>query len=172
MKFASCSPCRQCGKHVFSFLSLCKHFALCIQCKVHSFVCVVFACASNDAVGHDRRWHLLLMMTSTRGEPCGQASGKEKQEGGRRDTNQYWHQYTVQQGETHSHTGLSNGKVLALSSFFKIMHADFKSHSEFSPKRAGHPFCLSVGTETSLRWLFYENASTLGLCDIMSAAVL
>lgn len=34
-------------------------------------------CGSNDAAGHNRRWHLLLMVTPAHGTPCGQAPGKE-----------------------------------------------------------------------------------------------
>ena len=36
---------------------------------------------SNDAVGHDRRWHLILMVTPAQGGPCGQALGKENLKG-------------------------------------------------------------------------------------------
>lgn len=43
---------------------------------------VVLVCVpslSNDAVGQNRRWHLLLMVTPALGESCGQASSKENQ---------------------------------------------------------------------------------------------
>lgn len=55
----------------------CAHLLACCMYVLH--VCV---CVSNDAVGHDRRWHLLLMVTPAQGRPCSRAPGKEKLEGG------------------------------------------------------------------------------------------
>lgn len=105
----------------------------------HLFVCYV--CASNDAVGHDRRWHLLLMVTPAQGGPRGRAPGKEKLKGRRRDTHQPALtpiHLTLGGKNTHyCHSGPSNGNVLDVSSFL-IIHADLKSRSEFSPKRTGH----------------------------------
>lgn len=105
---------------------------------IHLFVCYVRV--SNDAVGHDRRWHLLLMVTPAQGGPRSRAPGKENLEGGRRDTHMHWHQYTLHpRKNTHitGHSGLSNGNALEESGFL-IIHADLKSHSEFRPKRMGH----------------------------------
>lgn len=41
-------------------------------------ICLCVLCVSNDAVGHNRRWHLLLMVTPAHGRPHGQAPGLEK----------------------------------------------------------------------------------------------
>lgn len=44
--------------------------------EVNFFICMFGE--SNDAAGHNRRWHLLLMVTPAHGRPCGQAPGEEK----------------------------------------------------------------------------------------------
>ncbi len=85
------------------------------------------------------------MVTPAQGGPCGWAPGKEKLEGRRRDAHQRWHQYTRQPGEnTHyCHSGATNGNVLDERGFL-IIHANSRSHSEFSPKRTGQFFCFFV----------------------------
>lgn len=99
----------------------------------HLFVCYV--CVSNDAVGHDRRWHLILMVTPAHGGPCGRAPGKEKLRGRRRDTHQRWHQYTRHRGKNtqYCHSGTANGNVLIVSSFL-IIYANLKGSFQVQPQ--------------------------------------
>lgn len=77
---------------------------------------------SNDAVGHNRRWHLLLMVTPAHGKPCGQAPGQENLERG--------------VGTHYCHSGLSMEMFFDASRFL-IIHVNLRSHSELRPKRKG-----------------------------------
>lgn len=65
--------------HDLTPLPLCEHLPpVYISLSVLICLCVMCMCVSNDAVGHDRRWHLLLMLTpSAQGGPRGRAPGKE-----------------------------------------------------------------------------------------------
>lgn len=76
-------------------------------------------CVSNDAVGHSRRWHLLLMVTPAHGGPCGPAWSSEKEE-------------EVVEEEERRKGGLSDGNVVGCRGFL-IMHANSKSHTELKP---------------------------------------
>lgn len=69
----------------------------------------------------------------------GQALGKEKLAGRRRDTRALTPiRPTPGEKRTHyCHGGRSDENVLDMTSFL-IIHADVRSHSEFSPERTGH----------------------------------
>ncbi len=168
----------------FTPLPLCEHFPLRIlagECT-HLFVCYV--CASNDAVGHDRRWHLLLMVTPAHGGALRPSPGRGKTRGKEeRHTPALTPIHPTPGENTHyRHRGPSNGNVLGGSSFL-IIHADLRSHSEFSPKRTGHFLSLCRKThsetffevallsrrmfseETASRFSLYEKKSPSGYCQ-------
>ena len=77
-----CSGAHAWPHTLFTPLPLMRAFPpSCIRRRVYPFVCVLYvciACVSNDAVGHDRRWHLLLMVTPAQGVPRGRAAGTRR----------------------------------------------------------------------------------------------
>lgn len=103
--------------------------------EVDLFICMF--CESNDAAGHNRRWHLLLMVTPAHGRPCGQAPGRgklgreDREYGGRRKRRRR------SRGRHYCHRGSSKWKCL---SCFLIIHANLKSRSELKPRRLGRSF--------------------------------
>lgn len=108
------------------FLSV-SHFAL-FSREVDLFICMF--CESNDAVGHNRRWHLLLMVTPAHGRPCGQAPGGEKLGGEERE-----------EGDGKALLSQRTSKWKCLRCFL-IIHANLKSRSELKPRRLGLSFAL------------------------------
>lgn len=142
--------------HLFPALCRTRHISL-VHSSLSSYfspsvlICsqLMHVCTSDDAGGHDRRWHLLFMVTPARGGPCGRASGREKLEGMRRDAHFQ---------KTPPHTGGSHTLLPRWTVTWKcfgcewplIIHADFECHPELSLGRTGH-FFLSLCKKTLMQ---------------------
>lgn len=127
--------------------------------EVDFFICMF--CESNDAVGHNRRWHLLLMVTPAHGRPCGQAPGGEKLGREEREYGEEGGGEEEEEGKALLPQRTSKWKCLAC---FLIIHANLKSHSELKPRRLGGSsffFFLISHFKTFFGWLIcYDKFST------------
>lgn len=143
--------------HFSLLFLLCEHFPLRILRGGYSFVCVLYVCASIDCC---RSWQKVAFVIN--GDPGTRRTLRPSLGHGktRGEEDRHTPIHPTPGEKTRYATVDCQMEMFWMRVAFLIIHADLKSHSEFSPKSTGHFLSLWRKTHCNIL-MFYINVQLI-----------